>query len=1026
MFTFTIGGVVLEAETRRPLSGWYVKAYDKDLVFDDVLGSAVTAHDGTFTIYTEVSDFRELFERRPDVYFRVARRPGQEFVHDTESGVAFKVDELSHHEILVPVDAVSDPGAATVSVAGDDREPRQGFGAGENVSISATGLRPGTTYDARVEENGEELFTARLMTNGRGELPPTILWPQAFLDDPRREGALTIDEARERWRGADLGIVLGDGRKNSLEAGLGFIPEAAAPLAFIADAEGRPRNGLEPGTGPVFLTVTGLPYGGEGVVWLTHRRHDWQPGDAFEPSLLAGGEPAVFPVELPEPGATATLELVDSAALLPGPYDFIVRPIRYGWEEDERLRIGPRDVVSRLVTGLVVREDFWNAKPVLGGCVNKVPISGRLVSGSPYFRFSDTFAVGEDVWGAIDPGIVDPANVSKMCALYVVPSKNDVQWGADNSLAHLPALGGNPAVQRIKVESGCINCNQVRLWDNASQPGEYDVVADFGNNTPDAGTFVPDDAYDTPLDAIDGYFVAGFRVVPDPGTSGDFPHAGNFNYTETTNVPGFGLAGSVTVQDEDTSYHAPGAFTPVNTTVARRANVFFPASAAGVTDPAQIAAGGPYPVVVIVHGNGHQYTSYNALLTHLARNGFIAASIHLNGNMRALGRANVMFQHLPILQGVFGASMQNNIGLLGHSRGGEAILKAARLNSQDALGHGINALIPLAPTDQYGSERLELGWATPMFVLYGSRDGDIDGGIWTSGYTVPMTGFALYDRASGAQKSMAFVHRATHNGFVTSNYDAEAGDIPQLLTPADQQAVTMSYVNAFFRRYLKGETQWAGMFQGEWQPPSVPAHVELYIQYQDAAPTPVDSFQTGTGWQSSSGGATVSHSGLPADPNEGKMHDYPGDPGIDPRSPHDTRGLTLRWDTAGDVLDFTFPAAQDVSGFQAVSIRISQKEGSPNNPTNQLQNLRLALRDSGGNERAVRLGSFGEIPFPDQRADASLRKSAMTTIRVPLSAYRIVAAGAQQVDLTTVAALKLMFTETPTGEIDVDDVELTN
>lgn len=109
-----------------------------------------------------------------------------------------------------------------------------------------------------------------------------------------------------------------------------------------------------------------------------------------------------------------------------------------------------------------------------------------------------------------------------------------------------------------------------------------------------------------------------------------------------------------------------------------------------------------------------------------------------------------------------------------------------------------------------------------------------------------------------------------------------------------------------------------------------------------------------------------------------------------------------------------------------MSIRISQKEASPHNPANQLQNLRLALRDTGGNERAVRLGSFGEIAFPDQRATASLRKSALTTIRVPLSAYRIVAAGAQQVDLTNVESVKLLFTEIATGDIDLDDIEFTN
>ena len=125
MCAFTIRGVVLEAETRRPLAGWYVRAYDTDLIFDDVLGSSVTSDDGTFTIRTELGDFRERFERRPGVCFRLARRPGEEFVHDTERGSAFEGNEPSHHEILVPV-AAARPGERREPGGGDVAVPEGG------------------------------------------------------------------------------------------------------------------------------------------------------------------------------------------------------------------------------------------------------------------------------------------------------------------------------------------------------------------------------------------------------------------------------------------------------------------------------------------------------------------------------------------------------------------------------------------------------------------------------------------------------------------------------------------------------------------------------------------------------------------------------------------------------------------------------------------------------------------------------------------------------------------------------------
>jgi hypothetical protein len=520
--------------------------------------------------------------------------------------------------------------------------------------------------------------------------------------------------------------------------------------------------------------------------------------------------------------------------------------------------------------------------------------------------------------------------------------------------------------------------------------------------------------------------------VEDPGTLQDFSHAGNWNYDETV-VSGMGLQGTVTVQDELTYYHTPGGFSTVNVSVPLKAHVYFPADSPGITDPAQISTAQPnYPLIVVIHGNGHSYTSYDFLLDHFAKSGFIAASIHLNTGMSGLGRANVFFHHLAVLQTKFGAKLQNNIGIMGHSRGGEAVLKAARLNQQQALGHSINAVISLAPTDQYGSEVLGGAWAKPYLVIYGSRDGDIDGGIWTSGYTVPQTGFALYDRASGAKKSMAFVYRATHNGFITTNSDGPwAGENPaDLLVEDTQKKITKAYMNAFFRQHLKNETKWEGMFTDEWKPASVAqTGVGLYVQYQDPTRKAVDDFEGAVpNWQSSTIGGSVTHNAtLPVDPEEGKMHDHPSASGLDPKSPHDTKGMKLRWDNLGDKLVFSIPPAhKDISGYSALSFRIAQKVDSPHNPANQAQDLRVALKDSSNNERVMRVGAFSDIPPPDHRANHTLSKSAMNTVRIPLASYTIVFPGQPKVDLKNIVSLSFVFSEKPTGEIDIDEIEFTN
>ena len=70
-FRYRVFGVVREAESGRPLPGVHVRAFDKDLVRDDELGAATTGADGRFEIYFTELAFRDVFEMRPDLYFRV-------------------------------------------------------------------------------------------------------------------------------------------------------------------------------------------------------------------------------------------------------------------------------------------------------------------------------------------------------------------------------------------------------------------------------------------------------------------------------------------------------------------------------------------------------------------------------------------------------------------------------------------------------------------------------------------------------------------------------------------------------------------------------------------------------------------------------------------------------------------------------------------------------------------------------------------------------------------------------------------
>jgi hypothetical protein len=911
-------------------------------------------------------------------------------------------------------------GKPEVEILVDDNPGRR-ISVGQSIAIRGSQLRPASTYQLSFSiGRGSKArgFDQSVATDAFGRVESTVVWPQFGLSSLTELRELTVAEARKAYGGQTLSWELRDGRRSAARGTLSVERSSKEPVVFVSNKKGELRNAIEAGRDPLILAGTNIPKGDLRII-LVPRRDGWVAGDEIRPARDAAGRDLAFNVTNEDPEGTIRVAL--TGRIPPGAYDLVLRPMRYGFEADQIMRLQDRDiVVGRGFTGLVVREDFWKAKPVLGGCVNAFPMSGSPVSGSPYFRYRDTFAVGENVWAAMDPGIVMPGQIGKKIELNVVGSKTAAQWNSSTALAHVAPVG---PLQLI-LQSGCINANKQLIWPSANQVGNFDVVADFGNNNPNPASFMPDGNFNTPVDMIDGYFVPGFRVVPDPGTMSEWTNFGAFAI-DAPFLSGFGIGASMTVQDENTEYFTPGGFTPVDVTIPRLAIVRFPADVAGTTQPSQISAvNANYPLFVVVHGNGHTYTNYAFLLEHMARNGFIAVSIHLTGGRRGLGRANAFFDHMNTINTIFGSSVQNNVAVLGHSRGGEAVFKIARLNESLALGIGLKALIALGPTDQYGRETITGTTAKPVFVLYGAKDDDVSGWPPYAGYNVRQSGFTLYDRFDGKEKSMAFVYDATHNGFVTHNEAFGTAPVPPLMTVADQQKILLAYCNAFCRMHVHGEPQWQGMFSGEWTPPTVSATgAVMTIQYRNPTRRTLDEFEgphAAGDWQTSTIGGAIVQSGLPADPVETQL--YPQDN----QSPHDTGGLRLTWNTSGDQLVFDIPAGQrNVTGFSHLQVRLGKVVSSASNPAGA-QNLRIALRDGTGNERLIRASAFGGVPESAAGNEVGNNKSSLSTLRIPLTAYTVVCAGAVQVDLTDVVQAKLVFSEIATGEIVVDELEFTN
>ncbi|MBI9051951.1 MAG: hypothetical protein JEZ00_21225 [Anaerolineaceae bacterium] len=293
---------------------------------------------------------------------------------------------------------------------------------------------------------------------------------------------------------------------------------------------------------------------------------------------------------------------------------------------------------------------------------------------------------------------------------------------------------------------------------------------------------------------------------------------------------------------------------------------------------------GPFPLVLIVHGN-HTAEDYSdggyAYLGELfASRGMIAVSVDenfLNSSILSSfsdnystkendARGWLLLQHLqqwrqwnkqkdtPFYQKVD----LNQIALIGHSRGGEAVTEAVAFNTlglypdngQITLPEPFNikAIIAIAPVDkQYNPAGID----TPLenidyLVLQGSADADVDS----------FAGLAAYTRVKFTEtedfhfKSVVYIHRANHGQFNSSWGDADGGKLSRyildrnmLINADDQEKITRICISAFLEASLLQNDNYIPLFKeirsgADWLPQTA-----IWTQYADNRETTILNFE---------------------------------------------------------------------------------------------------------------------------------------------------------------------------------------
>ena len=653
--------------------------------------------------------------------------------------------------------------------------------------------------------------------------------------------------------------------------------------------------------------------------------------------------------------------------------------------------------------------DVSNAASVTLGPVGlgvvEVQLAGRPLGQRPFFEHVRAVNEGAPVSVALDP-LAHPGLVGKTVDLHVVAARDVAGWAADPTLVDLTS-GGADAVT-IGAGGLVANTFPVDAGTLSAAAGDglgagYDVVVDVDRDgTLSAG------------DLVDGHGdEAGLYVVHDTTLPG--PYA----VTEVLYSGGTWL-------DQD---------------------LYYPSNVAGL---------GRLPLVVVSHGNGHNYQWYDHIGYHLASYGFVVMS-HSNNTTAGIDAASIstldntdaLLGNLGVVAGgvLDGHVDDGRIMWIGHSRGGEGVVRAydrlvdGTYVPQNFAKEDVRLISSMAPT-AYLDPDVSNPHDASYHLWVGQSDNDVSG----CPVDESRQSFHLLDRATAQSQSFSIQgvgHAWFHAG---GGYPYASG--PCQLGEATSHLLVKGYLLPLAMYHLRDNVPAKDFLTRQYEsfrPLGVSTTdpcIVANLQFQEA-PGPgllvLDDFQTNPAPALASSGASVTYT--VTDVTEGRMDDATPDLNHDASDPWNgftqahpqdaTKGLVFSYDGVDAHLTYDLGVGLgDWTGFDVLSFRACQGTRHPLTvATLADQVFEVELEDGAGSLSVLSVDAFGGgIEEPYQRITCGHLGTGWSTefetVRLPLAGFTVDDAA---FDLADVRRLTFRFGPshgTPEGRLGLDDVQL--